>query len=61
MTVVSSRQNSVSLGPALCCTPRPNLPVTPGISLLPTFPFQCPTMTRTSFLGVTSRRSCRSS
>ena len=29
---------SVSLCPASFCTPRPNLPVTPGISWLPTFP-----------------------
>ena len=27
MTSVFSWQNSVSLGPALFCTPRPNLPV----------------------------------
>ena len=33
-------QNSDSLCPASFCTPRPNLPVTPGISLLPTFAFQ---------------------
>jgi len=32
-----SLQNSVSLCPASFCTPRPNLPVTPGISRLPTF------------------------
>ena len=36
---------------------RPNLPVTPGISWLPTFAFQAPIMKRTSFLGVSSRRS----
>ena len=29
--------------------PRPNLPVTPDISWLPTFPFQSPMMKRTSF------------
>ena len=40
--------------------PRPNLPVTPGISWLPTFAFQSPIMKRTSFLGISSR-SCRSS
>ena len=30
-------------------TPRPNLPVTPGVSWLPTFAFQSPIMKRTSF------------
>ena len=54
-------QNSVSLCPASFCTPRPNLPVTPVISWLPTFAFQSPIMKRTSFLGVSSKRSCRSS
>ena len=43
------------------CTPRPNLPVTPGVSWLPTFAFQSPIMKRTSLLGVSSKRSCRSS
>ena len=43
------------------CTPRPNFPVTPGISWLPTFAFQSPVMKRTSFWCVSSRRSCRSS
>ena len=56
-----SWQNSVSLCPASFCTPRPNLPATPGISWLPTFAFQSPMMKRTSFWGVSSRRSCRSS
>ena len=41
--------------------PRPNLPVTPGVSWLPIFAFQSPIMKRTSFLGVSSKRSCRSS
>ena len=50
MIGVFSWQNSVSLWPALFCTPRPNLPVTPGISWLPTFAFQSPMMKRTSFL-----------
>ena len=40
MTSVLSWQNSVSLCPASFCTPRPNLPVTPSISWLPTFAFQ---------------------
>ena len=60
-TSVFSWQNSISLCPDSFCTPRPNLPVTPGISWLPTFAFQSPIMKRTSFLGVSSRRSCRSS
>ena len=44
-----SWQNSVSLCPASLCNRRPNLPVTPGISWLPTFVFQSPVMKRTSF------------
>ena len=39
MTSAFSWQNSISLCPASFCTPRPNLPVTPGISWLPTFSF----------------------
>ena len=42
------------------CTSRPNLPITSDISWVPTFAFQTPIMKRTSFLGVSSRRSCRS-
>ena len=61
MTSEFSWQNSVSLRPASFCTPRPNLPVTPGISWLPTFAFQSPMIKRTSFFGVSSGRSCRSS
>ena len=56
MTSVFSWQNSISLCPDSMCTPRPNLPVTPGVSWLPTFAFQFPIMKRTSFLGVSSRR-----
>ena len=56
MTSAFSWQNAISLCPASFCTPRPNLPVTPGISWLPTFAFQYPIMKRTSFLGV----SCKS-
>ena len=41
---------SISLCPASFCIPRPNLPVTPGISWLPTFTFQSPIMKRTYFL-----------
>ena len=40
MTGAFSWQNSVSLCPALFCTLGPNLPVTPGISLFPTFAFR---------------------
>ena len=57
MTSAFSQHNSVSLCPALFCSPRPNLPITPGISWLPTSAFQSPVMKRTSFSGV--RRSCR--
>ena len=53
--------NSISLLPVSFCTPRPNLPVTPGVSWFPTFAFQFPIMKRTSFFGVSSKRSCRSS
>ena len=35
--------------PASFSTPRPNLPVTPGVSLLPTFAFQSPMMKSISF------------
>ena len=48
MTHVVFWQNSVSFCPASFCTPRPNLPVTPDISLLPTFACQSPIMKRTS-------------
>ena len=58
---VCSLGKTVSLCPASSCIPRPNLPVTPGISWLPTFAFQSPIMKRTSFLGVSSRRPHRSS
>ena len=61
MTSTFSWQNSISLCPASFSTPRPNLPVTPGVSCLPTFAFQSPIMKRTSFLGVSSSKSCRSS
>ena len=61
MTNAFSWQNSISLCPASFCTPRPNLPATPGVSSLPTFAFQSPIMKRTSFFGVSSRRSFRPS
>ena len=44
-----SWQNSISLCPASFHVARPNLPVTPGVSWLPTFAFQSPIMKRTSF------------
>ena len=49
MTSAFSWQNSISLCPASFCTPRPNLPFTPGISWLSAFAFQSPIMKRTSF------------
>ena len=47
---VFSWQNSISFCPTSFSTP--NLPVTPGVSWLPTFAFQSPIMRRTSFFGV---------
>ena len=44
MTRAVSWQNSIILCPASFCSPRPNLPVTPGVSSLPTFAFQSPIM-----------------
>ena len=61
MTSAFSCQNSVSLCPASFCIPKPNLPFTPGISCLPAFAFLSSVMIKTSFLGVCSGRSCRSS
>ena len=52
MTSAFSWQNSVNLCRASFCTPRTNLPVTPGISWLTTFAFQTPMMKRTSFFLV---------
>ena len=51
MTSAFSWQNSISLCPASFCTLRPNLPVTPDVSSLPTFAFYFAIMKRT-FLGV---------
>ena len=53
--------DSLSLSPASFFTLRPNLPVTPDVSWLPAFAFQSPIMKSTSFLGVSSINSCRSS
>ena len=55
MTSAFCWQNFISLCPASFCTPRPNLPVTPCFSWLPTFAFQSPMMKRTSCLGVSSK------
>ena len=60
MTSAFSWQNSISHCPASFCIPRPNLPVIPGIYWLPTFAFQSPIKKRTTFWGVSSKRSCRS-
>ena len=49
---VFSWQNSISLCPVSFCTPRPNLPVTPGVSWLHTFAFQSPIMKKTSIFWV---------
>ena len=57
MTSAFSWENSISLCPASFCTPRPNLPVTQGVSWLPTFAFQTPIMQSACFWGVSSRRS----
>ena len=57
MTSVFSWQNSVNLCPAAFCTSRPNLPVTLGISSLPTFVLPSPRMKRTSFFGVSFSKS----
>ena len=51
MNSTFSLQNSISLCSALFRIPRPNLPVTPGVSWLPTLAFQSPIMKRT-FFGV---------
>ena len=53
-------QNSVSLCPASFCTPRPHLPVIPGI-LTSYFCIPIPYDEKDNFFGVSSRSSCRSS
>ena len=40
--VLSLDKTFISLGPASFRIPRPNLPVTPGVSWFPTFAFQSP-------------------
>ena len=57
MTSAFSWQNSISLCPASFFTPRPNLPVIPSVSCLPTFALQPPITNRTPFLGISSKRS----
>ena len=52
MTNAFSWQNSVSFCHTSFCTPRPNLPVTAGISWLPTFAFQSSVMKRMSLVLV---------
>ena len=56
MTSAFSWQNSVSLCPASLFTPRPNLPVTPGISWLPLnlelFLKKCKSLSFASFLEI---------
>ena len=47
--------------PCFICTLRPYFFFSPGISWLPLFAFLSPIMKRTSFWGVSSRRSWRSS
>ena len=44
MTSAFSWQNSITLCPASFRIPRPNFPVTPGVSWLPTFALQSPAM-----------------
>ena len=52
MTSAFSWQNSISLCPASFCTPRLNLPFTPGFSWLPPLAFQFPIMKGHFLLGV---------
>ena len=49
MTSAFSWQNTLSLWPASFYTPRPNFPVTPSVSWLPSFAFQSPIMKRIYF------------
>ena len=46
---VCSLEKTISLCPSSFCTPRPNLPVTPDVSWLPTFAFQSPIMKQIYF------------
>ena len=58
MTSIFSWQNSISLSPASFYTPRPNLPVTPGV-LDFVHLHSIPLNEKESFFGVSSKRSCR--
>ena len=53
-----SWQKSISLCPASFRIPRPNLPVTPGVSWLPTFAFQSPKKTNGEGNGNPLQYSC---
>ena len=59
---VHSLGKTISLWPALFCTPRSNSPGTPGMSWLPTFAFQFPIIVREcltgGFLRVVSHKFC---
>ena len=57
MTSAYFWQNSISPCSASFRIPRPNFPVTPGVSWLPTFAFQSPIMKRTSCQGLASAES----
>ena len=50
MTSAFSWHNSISLCTDSFRIPRPILPITPGVSWLPTFAFQTPIVKKTSFL-----------
>ena len=52
MTSVFSWQNSINLWPSSFCTPRPSLPVTPGVSSLPFFCIPVPYNEKDIFLCV---------
>ena len=47
--IMSDFWDPMNWSPSSFCIPRTNLPVTPGVSWLPTFAFQSPIMKRTSF------------
>ena len=60
VTNVFSPQNAVSLYPAWSSIPRPNVPLTPGVSWLPYFCFPVPYDEKNVFFCVSSRRCCNS-
>ena len=61
MTSAFSWQNSVSMCPASLCTLKAKLALLTRYLLTSYFVFQSLMMKRTSFFGVSSKRSCRSS